>query len=241
MLKDFKDYIKSEIDKKGVTWRWIETPLFTPSDFEQSIEEKYKNRLKFVVKKDSSKEAEIEFIKEEIKDIKKWGNPKPDYDYEKLNFAEKRSGCGPFHEVIEEFKTYYEKYRNYKYEEFYKEFLKKRLDNLQNSPPDKIEKKLTLRQIALKYVYEDLSITENNNNESAKKHYYNSGKKLMQHFTFFYDRNNRKAKPHPSYTIKTLNNKIELFESVIELLPDFKKNKAIDELTILKGFLVDFE
>jgi hypothetical protein len=142
MRKDFKDYIKSEIDKNGVSWCWIETPLFTPSDFKQSIENEYKSRLKVVVRNDSNKEAETEFVKEEIEDAKKYRKLKPEPDYSKLNFAEKRSGCGcgSFHETVEEFKTYYEKYTRYKYNEFYKEFLINKLQEIQKPKTDKKEK-----------------------------------------------------------------------------------------------------
>jgi hypothetical protein len=104
------------------------------------------------------------------------------------------------------------------------------------------EKILSISQIALKYAYENIElITRDNADGIAKKYNHSSGGKLYQKFSFYYDRNNRKAKPHPSYTIKTLNNKIKLFESVIELLTEEIKGKAIDELRILKGFLVEFE
>lgn len=104
-----------------------------------------------------------------------------------------------------------------------------------------IKPELTIKQIALKYAYENKLITRENQNAIALDHNHNTGGKLYQDFLFYFDRNNRKAKPHPSYTRKTLNNKIKLFESVIELLSIEEKKKAKDELTILKGFLLDFE
>lgn len=127
--------------------------------------------------------------------------------------------------------------------EYFKHHIKSRAELHRTTEIKQIiqEEKLSLSQIALKYAYENESITENNRNEIAEKYKHTSGKKLMQHFTFYYDRSNRKSKPHPSYTLKTLNNKIKLFESVIKLLSEEAKRKAIDELRILKGFLVEFE
>ncbi|WP_339919524.1 hypothetical protein [uncultured Flavobacterium sp.] len=104
-----------------------------------------------------------------------------------------------------------------------------------------VQPKMSLEIIALKYVYENKCINISNHNEIANKYRHNSGKKLLQYYTFYYDRNNRKAKPHPSYTRLTLNNKIKKFEKVIALLSNESKSKAIDELKILQGFLIDFE
>ncbi len=95
------------------------------------------------------------------------------------------------------------------------------------------DNKLTLNQIALKYVYEGKSITRDNGNEIAKLHGYNSGEKLFQLYTFFSSPTNRKAKP-TTCTPKKMKNKIELFESVINILPESNKSRAEDELNILK-------
>lgn len=91
----------------------------------------------------------------------------------------------------------------------------------------------TIDMIALKYVYEGLTITRENGNEIAKQYGHNSGEKLFQRFTFFLSTANRKGKPTPC-TPKTLKNKIEKIEKVISLLPENKKQKAKDEVIILK-------
>lgn len=103
-------------------------------------------------------------------------------------------------------------------------------------PPQPIVKqkpKLTINQIALKYVYELLQITRENGKEIARKYGHNSGEKLFQRFTYYSSTANRKGKPIPC-TPKKLDNKIKLIESVIELLPTDKQERAKDEVSILK-------
>jgi len=93
--------------------------------------------------------------------------------------------------------------------------------------------KLKIDQIALKYVYEEQQITRENGNEIAKQYGHNSGEKLFQRYIYYSSLANRKGKPNPFTPIR-ITNKINLFESVIKLLPENKKAKAIDELKILK-------
>ena len=112
--------------------------------------------------------------------------------------------------------------------------------NLINSSINNKKENLTLRQIALIYVYENNHITIENANEIAKKYNHNSGTKLLQHYTYFFNRSNTKSRPIP-FTPKKTTNKIKLFEGVIEILPEKFKEKANDELKIIKNFLLDFE
>jgi len=103
-------------------------------------------------------------------------------------------------------------------------------------PPQPIVKQkpeLKIDQIALKYAYEGLQITRENGNEIAKKYGHNSGEKLFQRFTYFSSSANRKGKPNLC-TPKKLDNKIKLIESIIELLPTDKQERAKDEVSILK-------
>jgi hypothetical protein len=103
-------------------------------------------------------------------------------------------------------------------------------------PPQPIvqqKPKLKIDQIALKYVYEGLQITRVNGNDIAKEHGHNSGEKLFQRFTYFSSSANRKGKPNLC-TPRTLDNKIKLIESIIELLPTDKQERAKDEASILK-------
>jgi hypothetical protein len=105
-----------------------------------------------------------------------------------------------------------------------------------NLPPEPIVKQkpeLKIDQIALKYSYEGLQITRENGNEIAKKYGHNSGEKLFQRFTYFSSSANRKGKPNLC-TPKKLDNKIKLIESIIELLPIDKQERAKDEVSILK-------
>jgi hypothetical protein len=114
----------------------------------------------------------------------------------------------------------------------YKAFLEQK----QALPPQQYTKqklKLKIKQIALKYVYEGLQITRENGNKIAKQYGHNSGDKLYNEFTYFSSSANRKGKPNLCTPTK-LDNKIKLIESVIEILPTDKQERAKDEVLILK-------
>jgi hypothetical protein len=69
--------------------------------------------------------------------------------------------------------------------------------------------------------------------EKAKEYGHNSGEKLFQRYTYYSSAANRKGRPNPC-TSRKLDNKIKLIESIIDLLPEGKKERAIDEVLILK-------
>lgn len=115
----------------------------------------------------------------------------------------------------------------------YIEQTKKIEKTLPPQPIDKQKPELRIDQIALKYAYEGLQITRENGNEIAKEYGHNSGEKLFQRFTYFSSSANRKGKPNLC-TPKKLDNKIKLIESIIELLPTDKQERAKDEVLILK-------
>jgi len=94
--------------------------------------------------------------------------------------------------------------------------------------------KLKIDQIALKYAYEELQITRDNGNRIAKEYGHNSGEKLFQRFSHYSSAANRKGKP-TLCTPKRLINKIKLIESIIDLLPIDKQERAKDEVLILKN------
>ncbi|WNM18534.1 hypothetical protein [Flavobacterium capsici] len=98
---------------------------------------------------------------------------------------------------------------------------------------EKITPELSIKQIALKLVYEGAVVNRNNCGEIIKEYGHSSGEKLFQEFTYFSSSQNRKGNP-TNPTPKTFQNKIELFESVIGLLSDANKQRALDELSILK-------
>jgi hypothetical protein len=99
---------------------------------------------------------------------------------------------------------------------------------------DEINKviKLTIKQIALKLVFTGEFVTLENADEIIKKYGLTSGKKLYQDVNYYLKPANRKANPG---TKKMLENKIKLFESVIDLLPPDKQQRAKDELKILES------
>lgn len=121
------------------------------------------------------------------------------------------------------------------------EFLDSKFDH---SLPKEIKlqpktKNLSINQIALKLVYEGASLPRDKAMKIINDYGHSSGEKLFQRFTFYSKGSNRRA--NPAGTIKILENKINLFESVIELLPNGKKSKAFDEVKHLKGFLGSLE
>lgn len=117
----------------------------------------------------------------------------------------------------------------------YKEFLDAKLKELKNKAQQtkKPKPELKIDQIALKYAYVGLQITRENGNDIAKEYGHNSGEKLFQRFTYYSSSANRKGKPNLC-TPKKLDNKIKLIESIIELLPTDKQERAKDEVLILK-------
>jgi hypothetical protein len=119
------------------------------------------------------------------------------------------------------------------------EILKYFPQNNKPLPPEQTETKtdkLKVPQIALIHVYEDIQITEDNAKEIAAKYGYmskTSGKGLYHDYLKYCKTSDRKAKPTAETKI-TLINKIKLFESVVIYLSDNKKQRATDEIKILK-------
>lgn len=109
-------------------------------------------------------------------------------------------------------------------------------DRFKNVKQITSDKKLTIPKIALKLVYEERSINRREAKSIVIDYGYNSGDRLYQKFCFYLSRANRKGKPDP-YTKRTLLNKINLLNSVIDIIPEQYKSKAIDEVKILETFL----
>ena len=122
---------------------------------------------------------------------------------------------------------------------FYDEVLyikKAILEASENNLPQTETEKLKVNQIALIYVYEGIHITRENASGIAAKYGYtakNSGEGLFQDYTTYSSAANRKGKP-TLCTPKKLKNKILLFESIIEYLTDNAKQRAFDEIGMLK-------
>ncbi|MDB4104811.1 hypothetical protein N9545_04730 [Salibacteraceae bacterium] len=92
--------------------------------------------------------------------------------------------------------------------------------------------KLTMTQIALVFVYSGKQITRDNGDSIASEYGHSSGEALFQKFTKYSSPANRKGKPQPC-TPKKLQNKIDLLNSVIELLPTKDQKRVKDEVQIL--------
>lgn len=116
-------------------------------------------------------------------------------------------------------------------------FLKWYRDVLKTIPNKKAEaqQKLSINQIALKLVYEEVNVNKENADKIIIEYGYNSGHKLYQQFNLYNTRSNRTANPDKSK--KILENKINLFKSVIDLVSDKNKIKVIDEHKILLSHL----
>lgn len=102
--------------------------------------------------------------------------------------------------------------------------------------PHKTER-LTLKQIALIYAYEGKNITDQNSNNIAKEYGFTSGHKLKQNYDYYRKPLNRKGLPG-IVTNKTIQNKINLLNSVVPYLTDKNKSKVNDEVKILETSLI---
>lgn len=99
-----------------------------------------------------------------------------------------------------------------------------------------IERTLTMKQIALKFVFEKKQITEQNKNTIAANYNWiskNSGEKLKREYDYFQKRNNRIGQIKDQ-TTKKQKNRIELFESVLPLL-EGDTIEIQNEIEILKS------
>ena len=97
-----------------------------------------------------------------------------------------------------------------------------------------IQHNLSMKQIALKHIYEDKTITRDNANQIAKEYGYiskTSGESLYQDYSKFIRNSNRKgdegSKRKNQY-------KINLIKSVVEMLPEDKRKKPKSEVIILE-------
>lgn len=97
---------------------------------------------------------------------------------------------------------------------------------------DTTKKILQAKTIALIHVYNLDQITDANCKEVAKKYNRNGGRDLYNNYTHFSSRANRM---NPENTTVKTKNKIELIENVVPLLKKECKQKAIDELNVLKS------
>jgi hypothetical protein len=109
-----------------------------------------------------------------------------------------------------------------------------KIDFKETSSRDNTNKEngLTIDQIALKLAYLGEIVTQENANDIIRNYGHTSGKKLYQQVNFFSKRTNRTAIPD---TKKKLENKIRLFQIVIDLLPFDNEQQAKDELKILEN------
>lgn len=101
----------------------------------------------------------------------------------------------------------------------------------------------SMREIALVYALEGKVITEESGRVIADEFGWRSktsGHKLYLLFLDYSRPDYRKARPD-NFTKRTLNNKIKLFESVINMLSAEGKERAKDNLRILKAYIHDLE
>lgn len=119
-----------------------------------------------------------------------------------------------------------------------------RISNSERLLPKKNGSELSVKQIALISIYNDIQITRSNAKEIANKYGFasnTSGEGLYQDYTFFLSRANRIGNPSP-FTQQKLKNKILLFESVSQYLKVEAREMAEDEIKCLKNRLeAEFE
>jgi hypothetical protein len=117
-------------------------------------------------------------------------------------------------------------------------FIKKCIDEMNNTSNEMKENKLSISEIALKCFYEGKFINRENADSFLIGSGHTSGDKLYNEFIEWSDNTDRKADPQSKVKLK---NKIKKFETVIALLPQDKKTKAIDELRMLNNFMSNYQ
>lgn len=109
----------------------------------------------------------------------------------------------------------------------------------QSKQPKKSSQKFTMKQIALIFAYEEKGINRENASEIAGDYGYESktsGEGLYQDFCKYATASDRKSKAISS---KKHENKIKLFESILQHLSEKKRLRANDEIQILKSYKFD--
>jgi len=101
-----------------------------------------------------------------------------------------------------------------------------------------LHKKISVKQIALIYVYENDLITRENARGIANKYGYTSGEGLYQDFIKFSDEQNRSGRPTP-LTPTIIKNQIKRIKSTIQYLSDAGKQQADKDLKKLNDIYRD--
>lgn len=94
--------------------------------------------------------------------------------------------------------------------------------------------KLKIDQIALIYVYERLVVTKSNATKIVMQYGHNSGDRLYNRYTYLSSTANRMNISEPK-TVKRLNNRIDLLESVLPHLTESAKARAMDEIKTIRN------
>lgn len=148
------------------------------------------------------------------------------FEYEYPSETEKQTVESVRDELLEQ-KQYWE----------YELTVEKRLGTVKNQALQEGNNRLKVKQIALIHVYEGHQITRSNASEIASKYGYNSklsGEGLFHDFDKYFSQANRTGDPG---TRQKLKNQIKLIESIIEHLTGKSKDRAIDEIKLLKTLL----
>jgi hypothetical protein len=103
-------------------------------------------------------------------------------------------------------------------------------------PLNSKEVKFTLREIALKYIYEDEWIHITNANEIAEEYGWVSGQKLIEYFREYSVEGNRIANDSKA----KVKNMIKRIENVMEIIKSDFKEKPQNEITKLKNYIPDY-
>ncbi len=119
----------------------------------------------------------------------------------------------------------------YSYHIYLKAFLETELNKLQQQSTMSLgkdknpieEKKLTLKEIALIYIYNDTPISKQNNNDIAQKYEHQSGHKLYQHYNKYRSKTQRTGAED---TAKKTENKINLIKGIIKHLNNQEQAKS---------------
>lgn len=95
-------------------------------------------------------------------------------------------------------------------------------------------KSLTLKEVALYLFYSGTNVNTKNRDNLAKKYGFENGNKLYQNYNFWSQKSNRYHYPGSKQKLK---NQIKRIEKVLDLLPENKKSRVVQELKSLRSHI----
>jgi hypothetical protein len=252
-IKIFTDYIHSGLDSTEMFWEYIDKGKIFKKDKIKTVKydvdtsnyEPSKIELE-KLKEWREKKESLDFAEEYVNAIRSTIETKLEHD--KAEIPETMELQDIYEAIIlenvnlKEFlntsKDIFNQYINIIDAKLPQEFFKKLSQTVITKIEDVEDLSLSIPQIALKYIYERKLINRENSWGIVRQYGHASGDALYNKYIQYSSDANRKGVPHP-LTPRKLQNKIELLESIIDLVPTDKQTKIKEEVMGLKRIQED--